>query len=906
MGTQQQDCRQRRIEEPKPQLLTAICSRDVHMLDRYNLGRMARTAAALVATAVLISPSNATVTSQSTFERCLNDEPCEEKLTIVLNIQSGANDAEEILIQQVDCEDGLCEGAGASALNNTLKLSLYHTRPVLGYDLVYMNDYNAHPKEVVVYGSNTPGGDDDCSESCTDGCTCSGPEGLTSPDPQQEDLGECADLNACFGTILGPTCEDGSLAEHVACGWLYPSSYMVDLQRAGHISTIDELLSVDWLSAPLDRSKDRVANVVPDSQGFCCDCDLDEFLFESTDVSRGNLVCDALGHGPHASAHCMRMGNLWYSTYEIGQSRENYNIYLNVQACDSEGNNCERPPGMRITSVGPERPRSVVQNDGNDIRIEWVPYGTTDNARDLSNKLLMRPNCHGNQECVAEYAELTTMDGALSAVELNDPTRWLLIDREHVTFTGNECNKIGLGYAGFRNQGENKCIRPYEACLDDVSINGRLQSSSRIDDYLKSDLEAAVAGQVGQYFPQFIYPGSQLGLDRGGDDFAKLEYEVDEYRVSQVTLILSGQLLAVREFTGILEIVDFGLSCMNDAAVPSPCFTSSFEAASNDGLLSVTLRNIGENPDMYTVSFPSEYYEIDNGDGTYTNMASTDNADLSVIQAKTTDTLPGREGKTKQCAPGRMFNADVSARATQCWEECVPPVVTVGGSPDGRRRLQDEDAGGDGEGAEEGAGEDSGDGEAGETGDATGSETSADVMACLQDPDCCDPYRQCGGGSTVADAPFMYEDLVDDCDTLAFQLFSNNGIQAAYCVRMEVRNSIGQLVFPNSLENARVCFNTTETIYNRVGEAEGRFAAGGEPLLVEPLGFECSQYCPSTTDIACLAGQPSCQDILFQYIGAVLAVIFLLIIMKRFGICAMLKCFCGGSEGKKKKRKGKP
>jgi hypothetical protein len=250
-----------------------------------------------------------------------------------------------------------------------------------------------------------------------------------------------------------------------------------------------------------------------------------------------------------------------------------------------------------------------------------------------------------------------------------------------------------------------------------------------------------------------------------------------------------------------------------------------------------------------------------------------------------------------RCAAGHRFNADISERATQCWEECVPPVVTVGGSgfPDGGRRLEDQT-----EQETEGAADVEGSG-----GDAGSGEPNP-AMACLQNPECCDPFRQCGGGSTEADAPFMYEDLRDDCDTLTFQLFSNNGIQASYCVRMEVRNSVGTLVFPDSAANARVCFNTTETVYNRVGEAEGRFAPGGEPLLVDPLAFECAQYCPSTTDIGCLAGQPSCQDILFQYIGAFLALIFLGIIMKRLGICALLKCCCGKGGGKHSKHHSKP
>ena len=38
--------------------------------------------ARLVAVAALASGADATVTSTSTFERCVNDEPCEERLTM--------------------------------------------------------------------------------------------------------------------------------------------------------------------------------------------------------------------------------------------------------------------------------------------------------------------------------------------------------------------------------------------------------------------------------------------------------------------------------------------------------------------------------------------------------------------------------------------------------------------------------------------------------------------------------------------------------------------------------------------------------------------------------------------------------------------------------------------------------
>ena len=66
-----------------------------------------------------------------------------------INLQSGANAGEEVLISQVSCADGLCPGS-ETTLNNTIKLTFYHTRPVLAYDLYYFADFNAKPRDKVV------------------------------------------------------------------------------------------------------------------------------------------------------------------------------------------------------------------------------------------------------------------------------------------------------------------------------------------------------------------------------------------------------------------------------------------------------------------------------------------------------------------------------------------------------------------------------------------------------------------------------------------------------------------------------------------------------------------------------------------------------------------------------------
>lgn len=75
-----------------------------------------------------------------------------------------------------------------------------------------------------------------------------------------------------------------------SCGWLYPQSYIVKLINEDRIDYITELMQQPWQSSPIDRTYDRVANKVMDSQGFCCDCDIDDFLFESYDYSRGEII----------------------------------------------------------------------------------------------------------------------------------------------------------------------------------------------------------------------------------------------------------------------------------------------------------------------------------------------------------------------------------------------------------------------------------------------------------------------------------------------------------------------------------------------------------------------------------------------------------------------------------------
>jgi len=60
---------------------------------------------------------------------------------------------------------------------------------------------------------------------------------------------------------------------------------------------------------------DANGNRVLYSQGFCCRCDAADVLTGATSV-RGGTQCGLLSSNAQ-SAHCMRMGPLWYAAYNI-------------------------------------------------------------------------------------------------------------------------------------------------------------------------------------------------------------------------------------------------------------------------------------------------------------------------------------------------------------------------------------------------------------------------------------------------------------------------------------------------------------------------------------------------------------------------------------------------------------
>ena len=66
--------------------------------------------------------------------------------------------------------------------------------------------------------------------------------------------------------------------------------------------------------------------------------------------------------------------------------------------------------------------------------------------------------------------------------------RWMFIDRSDITKDGSECNKIGVSYEAFQNEG-NKCEKIVGSCL-----------KNQIEDLNSEDLIRMEKGEKPKYF----------------------------------------------------------------------------------------------------------------------------------------------------------------------------------------------------------------------------------------------------------------------------------------------------------------------------------------------------------------------------------------------------------------------
>jgi hypothetical protein len=117
----------------------------------------------------------------------------------------------------------------------------------------------------------------------------------------------------------------------------YPLTYARDFNNKPYELAMTKDVngnSFNWLTNPCVDSPTASATAcgwvlnstgqhIPNSQGFCCRCDLSDYVSggSSSSETRDQLTCDLLSSANSQSAHCLRMDPLWYSAYAIGPAQ---------------------------------------------------------------------------------------------------------------------------------------------------------------------------------------------------------------------------------------------------------------------------------------------------------------------------------------------------------------------------------------------------------------------------------------------------------------------------------------------------------------------------------------------------------------------------------------------------------
>ena len=219
-------------------------------------------------------------------------------------------------------------------------------------------------------------------------------------------------------------CDDGAESTNPTCGWKY----------------------------------DDQGNRIWDSQGYCCTCDLEDFLgINSGNYERG-FACEAFNLGSGSStAFCLVWDSLWYSSYQILQYQISYTISIQITTPDINGNYTTETYSLSPSVREIDTPNALLTLIG-----DFSPSSPPPTFDSAVLFTASRPPSHYMVQVGSPY--------------------WMAIDTSMISFDGTQCNKVGTSYTGFNGQ-PNKCNSLVGSCfgnqLDDLhSTDTQRQSNN--------------------------------------------------------------------------------------------------------------------------------------------------------------------------------------------------------------------------------------------------------------------------------------------------------------------------------------------------------------------------------------------------------------------------------------------
>eukprot|EP01132_Coremiostelium_polycephalum_P003651 gene3651-4548_t len=186
-------------------------------------------------------------------------------------------------------------------------------------------------------------------------------------------------------------------------------------------------------------------NPVKHSQGFCCTCDMSDYINQLPNA-RSTNDCKIFGRGS-SSAHCLRFGNLFYYIYKPIETMIRYDIIVKVKKFDESSQTFmyEEIP------ISHQKPLGKSELPGVDLLARLVgDFAPVIQYKNFDN------------DYIAVVDDKSNPNHAIVKLPLSEST--MTIPVHHFDLTGSTCNKIGVSYSGFQNQ-PNRCGNEYGSCL---------------------------------------------------------------------------------------------------------------------------------------------------------------------------------------------------------------------------------------------------------------------------------------------------------------------------------------------------------------------------------------------------------------------------------------------------------
>lgn len=234
--------------------------------------------------------------------------------------------------------------------------------------------------------------------------------------------------------------------------------------------------STSLSSSPTCGSLWLNSRTVPNSEGFCCACSLDQMLGFGSH-QRGEVACNLFSglFGSGASVHCLRWGSMWYSLFRLLTPTVESEIVITSSS------------GIHIQLSAAHPVESASVNGTLNITARLVgSFAWTRAPTDWGlSYYAASPNVAASSDSDAV--------SALDWSPRNPFKSGLLIPQAAVDLSGRTCNKIGVSHTAFVNNQGSRCSANIGDCLHN-QIDDMIAAAAT-DDLLPKRLCQAIGGR---------------------------------------------------------------------------------------------------------------------------------------------------------------------------------------------------------------------------------------------------------------------------------------------------------------------------------------------------------------------------------------------------------------------------